>query len=153
MVITARVGTGLVKRILVDTEAYSNIMFHNVFDVLGLRDADLTTHQHGVVGLRDHFIKSYGIISLPVSVGQGQGRRSIMVEFVVLRDSTAYNIILGRKTINDVGAVISTKLLVMKFVTDDGSVGSIKGDLETAVTCDNASLSLRKKSKEASGMF
>ncbi|XP_016193037.1 uncharacterized protein LOC107633964 [Arachis ipaensis] len=38
MVITARVGTGLVKRILVDTGADSNIMFRNVFDAMGLRD-------------------------------------------------------------------------------------------------------------------
>ncbi|XP_072086782.1 uncharacterized protein [Arachis hypogaea] len=76
-----------------------------------------------------------------------------MTEFVVLRDSTAYNVILGRKTINDLGEVISTKMLVMKFVANDGFVGSIKGDLETTVTCDNASLSLRKKSKEASGVF
>ncbi|XP_016173835.1 uncharacterized protein LOC107616388 [Arachis ipaensis] len=153
MVITARVGTGLVKRILVDTGADSNIMFRNVFDALGLRDTDLATHQHGVVGLGDHFIKPDGIISLPTSLGQGQRRRTVMADFVVLRDSTAYNIILGRKTINDLGAAISTKLLVMKFVTDDGSVGSIRRDLETAVACDHASLSLRKKSKEASGVF
>ncbi|XP_072076563.1 uncharacterized protein [Arachis hypogaea] len=76
-----------------------------------------------------------------------------MADFVILRDSTAYNIILGRKTINDLGAAISTKLLVMKFITDDRSVGSLRGDLETAVACDHASLSLRKKSKEASGVF
>ncbi|XP_057730346.1 uncharacterized protein LOC130945661 [Arachis stenosperma] len=153
MVITARVGTGLVKRILVDTGADSNIMFRNVFDALGLKDADLTTHQHGVIGLGDHYIKPDGVISLPISVGQMQGRRSAMAEFVILRDSTAYNIILGRKTINDFEAIINTKLLVMKFVTDDGSIGTIRGDLETAVACDNASLSLRKKSKEASGVF
>ncbi|XP_025703116.1 uncharacterized protein [Arachis hypogaea] len=116
-------------------------------------DADLSTQQHGVIGLGDHFIKPDGVISLPVSVGQAQGRRSAMAEFLVLRDSTAYNIILGRKTINDVEAIINTKLLVMKFVTDDGSIGSIRGDLETAVACDNASLSLRKKSREASGVF
>ncbi|XP_016192238.1 uncharacterized protein LOC107633118 [Arachis ipaensis] len=71
MVITARVGTGLVRRILVDTGADSNIMFRNVFDALGLRDADLKTHQHGVVGLGDHFIKPDGIISLPITVGSG----------------------------------------------------------------------------------
>ncbi|XP_072088364.1 uncharacterized protein [Arachis hypogaea] len=153
MVITARVGISLIKRILVDIGADSNIMFRNVFDALGLRDADLKTHQHGVVGLGDHFIKPDGTISLPTSIGLGQGRRSVMAEFVVLRDSTAYNVILGRKTINDLRVVISTKMLVMKFITDDGSVGSIRGDLETAVTCDNASLSLRKKSKEASGVF
>ncbi|XP_072066741.1 uncharacterized protein [Arachis hypogaea] len=76
-----------------------------------------------------------------------------MAEFVVLCDSTAYNIILGRKTINDLGAVISTKMLIMKFVADDESVGSIKGDLEMAIACDNARLSLRKKSKEAAGVL
>ncbi|XP_072054813.1 uncharacterized protein [Arachis hypogaea] len=76
-----------------------------------------------------------------------------MAEFVILRDSMAYNIILGRKTINDVGAIISTKLLVMKFITDNRSVGSIKGELETAVACDNAGLSLKKKSKEVLGVF
>ncbi|XP_025607855.1 uncharacterized protein [Arachis hypogaea] len=128
MVIKARVRTGLVKRILIDTGADSNIIFRNVFDALGLRNADLTTHQYSVVGLGDHFIKPDGIISLLISVGQGQARRSVMAEFVVLRDSTAYNIILGRKTIKDVRTVISTKLLVMKFVTDDGFVGSIKGE-------------------------
>ncbi|XP_072064484.1 uncharacterized protein [Arachis hypogaea] len=153
MVITARVGTGLVKQILVDTGADSNIMFRNVFDALGLRDTDLKTHQHGVVGLGDHFIKPDGIISLPTSVGQGQGRRTVMAEFVILRDSTAYNIILGRKTINDLRGVISTRMLIMKFITEEGSVGSVRGHLEMAVACDNASLLLRKKSKEASGVF
>ncbi|XP_072073815.1 uncharacterized protein [Arachis hypogaea] len=77
----------------------------------------------------------------------------VMAEFVILRDSTAYNIILGRKTINDLGAVISTRMLIMKFITEEGSVGFARGDLEMAVACDNASLSLRKKSKEASGVF
>ncbi|XP_057760872.1 uncharacterized protein LOC130981289 [Arachis stenosperma] len=153
MVITARVGTGLVRRILVDTGADSNIMFRNVFDALGLRDTDLRTHQHSVVSLSDKFIKPDGIVSLPISIGGGRERRSIMVEFTVLRDSTAYNLILGRKTINELRAEICTKLLVMKFVSDNGSVGSIRGDLETTIACDNASLSLRKKSKEASRVF
>ncbi|XP_072052168.1 uncharacterized protein [Arachis hypogaea] len=126
MVITAIVGAGLVKRILVDTGADSNIMFRNVFDALGLRDTDLKTHQHGVVGLGDNFIKPDGVVSLLVSIGGRQGKRSVMAEFVVLRDSTAYNIILRRKTINKFGAVISTKLLMMKFVANDGSVTSIR---------------------------
>ncbi|XP_072076753.1 uncharacterized protein [Arachis hypogaea] len=132
MVITARVGTGLVKRILVDTGADSNIMFRNVFDALGLRDADLTTHQHDVVGLGDHFTKPDGIISLPTSVGQGQKRRTVMADFVILQDSTAYNIILGRKTINDLGAAISTKLLVMKKKSKEAS-GVFLADLDARI--------------------
>ncbi|XP_016192590.1 uncharacterized protein LOC107633484 [Arachis ipaensis] len=135
MVITVRVGTGLVRRILMDTGVDSNIMFRNVFDALGLRDTDLRTHQHDVVGLGDNFIKPDGIVFLPVSIGGGRGKRSVMAEFVVLRDSTVYNLILGRKTVNEFRAVICTKLLMMKFVADDGSVGSIRGDLETVVAC------------------
>ncbi|XP_072087362.1 uncharacterized protein [Arachis hypogaea] len=76
-----------------------------------------------------------------------------MAEFVVLRDSTTYNVIMGRKTINEFSAVICTKFLVMKFVTDDGVVGSIRGDVEMTIACDNTSLSLRKRSKEAAGVF
>ncbi|XP_016191567.1 uncharacterized protein LOC107632397 [Arachis ipaensis] len=49
MVITARVGTGLVKRILVDTGADSNIMFRNVFGrtwVTGCRPIDSPARGH-----------------------------------------------------------------------------------------------------------
>ncbi|XP_025679344.1 uncharacterized protein [Arachis hypogaea] len=41
----------------------------------------------------------------------------------------------------------------MKFVADNGSIVSIRGDLKTAIAYNNASLSLRKRSKEASGVF
>ncbi|XP_015966755.1 uncharacterized protein LOC107490492 [Arachis duranensis] len=50
MVITARVGTGLVKRILVDTGADLNIMFRNVFDALVLRDATYLLTSTGLLG-------------------------------------------------------------------------------------------------------
>ncbi|XP_016199904.1 uncharacterized protein LOC107640915 [Arachis ipaensis] len=153
MVVTAMIGTGLVKRILVDTGADSNILFRNVFVAMGFKESDLQNHQHGVMGLDDNFIKPDGTISLPISLGTGNARRSVMADFVVLRDSTAYNIILGWKTINEFSAVICTKFLTMKFMTDKGTVGSIRGDLETAVACDNASLSLRKESKKAAGVF
>ncbi|MED6214351.1 hypothetical protein PIB30_102217 [Stylosanthes scabra] len=36
LVITTKLGNGVVKRILVDTGADSNILFRNVFDALGL---------------------------------------------------------------------------------------------------------------------
>ncbi|XP_072090451.1 uncharacterized protein [Arachis hypogaea] len=147
------IGTGLVKRILIDNGADSNIIFRNVFDAMGLREADLNTCQHGVMGLGENYIKPDGTISLPICLGSGECMWSVMAEFVALKDSTTYNVILGRKTINEFSTVICTKFLTMKFMTDNGAVGSIRGDLETVVACDNGSLSLRKKSKQASRVF
>ncbi|MED6127448.1 hypothetical protein PIB30_088268 [Stylosanthes scabra] len=60
MVISAKLGSGLIRRILVDTGANSNIMFRNDFDALGLKNGDMKTHQPGVMGLGDHFIKPDG---------------------------------------------------------------------------------------------
>ncbi|XP_072084471.1 uncharacterized protein [Arachis hypogaea] len=153
MVITTRIGTGLVKRILVDTGADSNIMFRNEFDALGLKEADLKVHHHEVIGLGDNYIRPNGVITLPVCVGSNKAKKSVMAEFVVLRDSTAYKVIMGRKTINEFSVVIYTKFLVIKFVTDDGTVGSIRGDVETTVACDNTSLFLRKRLKDVAGVF
>ncbi|XP_057744743.1 uncharacterized protein LOC130962561 [Arachis stenosperma] len=153
MVVTAMVGTGLVRRILVDTRADSNILFRNVFDAMGLKESNLKNHKYGVMGLGDNYIKFDGTISLPISLRTGDTRKSVMANFVVLRDSTAYNIILARKTINEFSTVICTKFLIMKFITDKGTVGSIRGDLETAVACDSTSLSLKKESKKAAGIF
>ncbi|XP_057755546.1 uncharacterized protein LOC130974704 [Arachis stenosperma] len=153
MVTTVRIDTGLVKRILVDTGANSNIMFRNVFDALRLKEADLKVYQHEIIGLGDNYIRPDGVITLPVCVGSNEAKKSVIAEFVVLQDSTAYNVIMERKTINEFSAVICTKFLIMKFVTDDVVVGSIRCDLETTVACDNTSVSLRKRLKEAAGVF
>ncbi|XP_052114161.1 uncharacterized protein LOC127745463 [Arachis duranensis] len=151
MVITMRIGTSLVKRILVEAGADLNIMIQNVFDALGLKEINLKDHRHGVIRLGDNYIKPDGSIILPICVGSGASRKSAMAEFVVLRDSMAYNIILRRRTINELLANIFTKLLTMKFAVDNRSVVLIQEDLEMAVACDNASLILWKRSKEAAG--
>ncbi|XP_072081047.1 uncharacterized protein [Arachis hypogaea] len=152
-VISARIGTVLVRRILVDTSADSNILFRGAFDKLGLHNDNRQTHRNGVTGLGDNFLKPDGSITLSVIIGTGNQKKTILSEFVVLKDSTTYNVILGRKVINDLSAVIFTKYLLMKFRTEDGSIGTIHGDREVAVECDNTSLALRKKSRDAVGIF
>ncbi|XP_072087190.1 uncharacterized protein [Arachis hypogaea] len=152
-VISARIRTGLVRRILVDTGADSNILFRGAFDKLGLHNDNLQTHRNGVTGLGDNFLKPDDSITLPITIGTSSQKKKILYEFIVLKDSTAYNVILGRKTINDLSAFIFTKYLLMKFRTDDGSVGTIHGDREVAAECDNTSLALRKKSRDAAGVF
>ncbi|KAL4365749.1 hypothetical protein AHAS_Ahas07G0137200 [Arachis hypogaea] len=126
----SRIGSRLIKRILVDTGADFNILFKNAFDALGPHDSDLHTHQNGEVGIGDFFIKPNGVVKLPISVGNEVNRRTIMADFVVFKDHTAYNVILGRKTLNDFYMVVFTRYLTMKFWADDSTIGTIYGNLE-----------------------
>ncbi|MED6217047.1 hypothetical protein PIB30_014032 [Stylosanthes scabra] len=82
-VISAKLGSGLVRRILV---ANSNIMFRNAFDALGFKDGDLKAQQPIVMGLGDHFIKPDGSIELPITIEKGNARKMTMAEFVILQD-------------------------------------------------------------------
>ncbi|MED6131050.1 hypothetical protein PIB30_006374 [Stylosanthes scabra] len=68
LVITAKLGNGVVKRILIDTGEDSNI-FRNTFDALGFQDHHPKPYLSGVVGLGDHYIKSDGTTDLLVTFG------------------------------------------------------------------------------------
>ncbi|MED6147708.1 hypothetical protein PIB30_046321 [Stylosanthes scabra] len=95
-VISAKLGSGLVQRILV---ANSNIMIRNAFDALGFKDGDLKTHQ---------------------PKGKHPEKR-------LWPSSSTYNVILGRKTINNLSGVIYTKFFVMKYETDTGTFETLHG--------------------------
>ena len=59
-----------------------------------------------------------------------------------------YNVILGRPTLNKIGAIISTTYLTMKFFTDKGEIATVRADQVVARKCYNASLEVTNKKKE-----
>ena len=64
---------------------------------------------------------------MPLRIGSKEKGRNMFVKFLVVKDLMAYNIILGRPTLNAAKAVVATHLLMMKFECNDGSVGSLQG--------------------------
>ncbi|MED6113171.1 hypothetical protein PIB30_068376 [Stylosanthes scabra] len=46
----------------------------------------------------------------------------------------------GRPTLNKVGAIVATPILTMKFITDSGEVGILKGDISEAERCHGTTL-------------
>jgi hypothetical protein len=61
------------------------------------------------------------------------------VEFLVVDCPSAYNVIIGRPTLNKLRAVTSTYHLLVRFPTEHG-IGELKGDQATARECYFASL-------------
>jgi len=50
-----------------------------------------------------------------------------MIDFLVVDAPSAYNAILGRGTLNAIGAVVSTSHLMMKFIPTEAGVGVESG--------------------------
>ncbi|KAL0428260.1 UNVERIFIED_CONTAM: hypothetical protein Slati_3000800 [Sesamum latifolium] len=79
------------------------------------------------MGFEGSTIRALGEIALPISLGEEPCTRTIIANFLVVdTEHPSYNIILGRPTLNAIGAVISTSCLKIKFPTRYG-VGEVRG--------------------------
>lgn len=83
-----------------------------------------------------------GYIEARITLGHVGLERNEHVKFIVVDTPTPYNAILGRPTLNDIGAWISTKHLVMMFLDRKNRVTWVYGDQFIARSCYNVTLHL-----------
>ena len=76
-----------------------------------------------------------GRVDLPIRLGEKGEGRHMVVRFLVVEELSAYNMILGRPTLNNSKAVIIPSLMLLKFERDNGTVGSLRGDQRMAREC------------------
>ncbi|KAJ8423888.1 hypothetical protein Cgig2_002938 [Carnegiea gigantea] len=72
------------------------------------------------------------VIHLPLQFGNKSRARNLEVNFLVVDVPMAYNVILGRPTLHKVKAIIASYLLQLQYKADNGNVGKLLGDQQTA---------------------
>ncbi|KAM1837345.1 hypothetical protein ACFX14_019157 [Malus domestica] len=128
-----------VKRILIDTGASVNIMFAKAFKALNVAEHLLDSSISPLISFSGDIVQPLGSIHLPFTIGTGPYTATITTNFLVVNCPTAYNVIFGRTGINDLKAMVSTHMLLMKFPTPFGN-GYIRGDQLSARSCYNTSV-------------
>ncbi|KAK4383522.1 hypothetical protein Sango_2724600 [Sesamum angolense] len=101
--------------------------------LLGVDNAQLRKVNTPLTGFSGEMIEPLGEVTLPLSLGSYPKRSTKMVKFLVVKAPSAYNIILGRPSLNLFRAIASTFHMKLKFPTSDG-VGS-RGDERMAREC------------------
>ncbi|KAM2077654.1 hypothetical protein COP1_023960 [Malus domestica] len=139
LIVEAHIANFDVKRILIDTGASVNIMFAEAFKALNVAEHLLDRSISPLISFSGDIVQPLGSIHLPLTIGTGPYIATITTNFLVVNCSTAYNVIFGRTGINDLKAMISTHMLLMKFPTPFGN-GYIKGDQLSARSCYNTSV-------------
>lgn len=77
-------------------------------------------------------------MDLDTTFGEGEDARTIKVRYLVIDSFSPYNIVIGRPTLNALGAVVSTAHLTMKYPAGNGRrVGVVRADLRMARQCYN----------------
>jgi len=97
-------------------------------------------YNENLISFSSHHITSIGCIKLHGTFGKTLVTTTIIVQFIVIKLQSSYNDKLGRLTLNELRAVISKIHLVMKFLSNEMQVITLKGDQTKARECYKESL-------------
>ncbi|KAM1898060.1 hypothetical protein ACFX14_032463 [Malus domestica] len=114
-------------------------MFAEAFKALNVAEHLLDRSISPLISFSGDIVQPIGSIHLPFTIGTSPYTATITTNFLVVDCLTAYNVIFGRTGINDLKAMVSTQMLLMKFPTPYGN-GYIKGDQLSAWSCYNTSV-------------
>ena len=81
-----------------------------------------------------------GYIELRTTFTDVAGSRTEKIKYLVVNAPSAYNILLGRPTLNRIGAIPSTRQMKVKLPSMEGVVITIKSDQKEAKKCYENSL-------------
>ncbi|KAL0411875.1 UNVERIFIED_CONTAM: hypothetical protein Slati_3777200 [Sesamum latifolium] len=124
LVITAILANYEVGRIFIDSGNSADILFGEAYDQMQLGDVFLEKVNTSLYGFAGEVVHPRGMVSLPLTMGRGTARKTCLLKSDI---PSAYNMILGRPTLNTFQAVISTYHIKIKFPTP-GGIGEVQGD-------------------------
>ena len=139
LVIRAVVVNKTIHRVLVDNGSLADIIFVSAFDRMGIGKKRLelvSTHLRGFSGEK---VLPLGSIQLVLTLGDPPCQATMAVRFLIVDAPSAYNILLGRPSLNVIKAIPSAYHMMIKFPTT-GGVGMVRGDHRMARECYSASM-------------
>ncbi|KAL0433977.1 UNVERIFIED_CONTAM: hypothetical protein Slati_2732000 [Sesamum latifolium] len=115
LVITAMIANYEVGCIFIDSGSSADILFGEAYDQMQLGDVSLEKVNTSLYGFAGEVVHPRGMVSLPLAMGRGTTRKTCLLKFLVVDVPSAYNVILGRPTLNTFQAVVSTYHMKIKF--------------------------------------
>ena len=139
LVVRAIVANKTVHRVLIDNGSSIDIIFALAFDKMGIGREKLepvNTHLEGFSGEK---VLPLGSIQLVLTLEDPSCQATTTVRFLVVDAPSAYNMLLGRPSLNAIKAIPSAYHMMIKFPTLNG-VGMVRGDQRVARECYSASM-------------
>ena len=142
LVIRAIVANTTVHRVLIDNGSSADIIFASAFNKMGIGREKLdpvSTHLRGFSGDK---VLPLGSIQLVLTLGEPPCQATTTTRFLIVDAPSAYNMLLGRPSLNAIKAIPSAYHMIIKFPTVNG-VGTIRGDQRVARECYTVSMKQR----------
>ena len=139
LVVSAVVGNKTVHRVLVYNGSSNDIIFASDFDKMGIERERLELVNTQLRGFSGEKVLPLGSIQLVLTLGDLPCQATTTARFLIVDAPSAYNMLLGRPSLNTIKAIPSAYHMMIKFPTVSG-VGMVRGDQRVARECYSASM-------------
>ncbi|XP_073129104.1 uncharacterized protein [Henckelia pumila] len=134
LLIQARIANYDVRRVFVDSGSSVNVLFQDAFEQMDLQGYELSPVKTALYGFAGHTVQPQGEMLLPITLGAGDVKKTIMTKFTLVEAPSSCNVILGRPAMNALRAVASAYHQKIKFPVGD-KVGEVRGDQPSSQKC------------------
>ena len=139
LVIKAIVSNKTIHKVLVDNGSSADIIFSSAFDKIGIGREKVEPVNACLCGFSRERVLPLGSIQLVLTLGHPPCQATTTVRFLIVYTPSAYNMLLGRPSLNTIRAIPSAYHMVIKFPTENG-VGMVQGNQRIARECYSASM-------------
>jgi len=129
-----------VHRVLVDQGSSADVMFGPTFEKLQLSPDQLRPYGGCLYSFAGDQVEVRGYIELRTNFTDGLVSRTEKIRYLVVNALSAYNILLGRPTLNRTGVVPSTRHMKVKLPSMEGLIITIRSNPKEAKKCYENSL-------------
>lgn len=131
IIVSMIIGKYPIKRILIDSGSSIDIFFYDAFVRVNLPLNKLKPISMPLVTFNEESVEIEGEITLPIIVGTSPQQGKVFMTFMVVRMPSVYNVILKYSGLNQLDAIISTKCLLIHFLTKY-KIDEMHGDYQLA---------------------
>jgi len=116
-----------VHRALIDQGSLTDVLFWSTFVNLRLSPDHLRPHDGCLIRFAGDHVECQGYINLRITFSDEETAMTIVIRYVVVNTPSAYNLLLGRSSLNRLRAVASTKHMKMKLSPLEAKCSSLRG--------------------------
>ena len=139
LVIRVVMANKIVHRVLIENGSSTDIIFASAFDKMVIRKEKLEPVNSHLLGFSGEKVLPLGLVQLVLTLGDPPCQATTTIKFLIVDASSAYNMLLGRPSLNAIRAIPSAYHMVVKFPKENG-VGMVRGDQRVARECYLASM-------------
>ena len=120
LVIKAIIANKTIHKVLVDNGSSTDIIFASAFDKMGIGKEKLEPVNAYLRWFSGERVLSLGSVQLVLTLGDPPCQATTIVRFLIVEAPSAYNMLLGRPSLNAIRAIPSAYHMLIKFPTTNG---------------------------------